>query len=144
MYTIEVTALTRRVCHRPGRIGSAVIRRRVHRCVLMGSWWLSVAMTRQFERLWRGLVWEWPSQPLLCATSVERSNLAFIWYSNVKKCCHPCHPCCHPCHPCHPCCRPCLPCYQPCPTHHDHPAHPAVSPTEAPRPQVQTGALLPG
>ena len=48
MYMIDVTALTRRVFHRRGRIGSAGIGRRARRCVLMGSWWLSVAMTMQF------------------------------------------------------------------------------------------------
>ena len=47
---INVTALTRRVCHRRGRSGSAGIGRRVHRCVLMGSQWLSVAMTGQFKQ----------------------------------------------------------------------------------------------
>ena len=48
MYMIDVTALTRRVFHRRGGIGSAGIGRRARRCVLMGSWWLSVAMTMQF------------------------------------------------------------------------------------------------
>ena len=44
-----------------------------------------MVMTRQFGRLRRGLVWEWLSQPVLCATSVKRSNLDFIWYSNENK-----------------------------------------------------------
>ena len=51
-------------------------------CVLMGSRWLSMAMTGQFEPLWRGFVWMWASQPALCPTIVERSNVALIWYSN--------------------------------------------------------------
>ena len=58
IYMIDVTALTRRVCHRRGRIGSARIGRRDRRYVQMGSRWLSVAITGQFEQLWRVLVWE--------------------------------------------------------------------------------------
>ena len=48
MYSMNVTALTRRVGHSRGYSGSAGIGRRARRCVLMGSWWLSVAMTGQF------------------------------------------------------------------------------------------------
>ena len=58
MYTIYMTALTRRVCHRRCRSGSAGIRRRACRCVLMGRWWLSVVMIGHFELLWTGLVFE--------------------------------------------------------------------------------------
>ena len=49
MYTINVTALTRRVCYGRGRSGSAGIRRRACRCVVMGSRWLSGVMTWHFE-----------------------------------------------------------------------------------------------
>ena len=77
MYTIDMTALTRRVCHRQGHSGSAGIENRAPRCVLKGSLWLSEVMTGQLEQLWRGLIWEWPSQLVLCATSVKRLNISF-------------------------------------------------------------------
>ena len=48
MYSINVMALTRRVGHRRGYSGSAGIGRRARSCVLMGNWWISVAMTGQF------------------------------------------------------------------------------------------------
>ena len=72
MDTIDVPALTRTVCHRRGRSGSACIGRRARRCMLKGSQWLSLVMSGQFEGLWRCLVFEWPSQLVLCITGVER------------------------------------------------------------------------
>ena len=86
MYTIDIMALTRRVCRKRCRIACAGIRRRACRCEPMGSRWLSVVMTGNFERLWRGFVWECPIQPVSCATSVKRSNCTFIWYSRKHNC----------------------------------------------------------
>ena len=63
--------------------------------------------------------------------------------------CHPWH-LYHQWHPHYLCHLPVILIYPPispsssCSTHHDHPAHPAVSPGEAPGPKVQAWALLPG
>ena len=41
--------------------------------MLMGSQWLSAAVTGQFERLWGGWVWEWPSQTDAVVQQVSRA-----------------------------------------------------------------------
>ena len=54
-YTIDMIAVTRRVCQRRGRSGSAGIRRRAPRCVLLGSLWLSVLICVNLERFGLGV-----------------------------------------------------------------------------------------
>ena len=61
--------LTRRVCHRRGRSGGVGCAAWGRRCVLMGSSGPSVG---DFELLWGGLVYEWPSQTSALCDKVSR------------------------------------------------------------------------